>query len=44
MFTGSVYDHTIDDGDKVDANNYAPVWPVTKSYHFMKPSAENFST
>ncbi|GBN53423.1 hypothetical protein AVEN_249019-1 [Araneus ventricosus] len=29
---------------KGDPNHYATVCPVTKSFHFMKPSAENLST
>ncbi|GBN78857.1 hypothetical protein AVEN_127717-1 [Araneus ventricosus] len=31
-------------GDKGDPNHYATVCPVTKPFHFTKPSAENLST
>ncbi|GBM06517.1 hypothetical protein AVEN_150356-1 [Araneus ventricosus] len=46
IFTGSVYVHTIDVFGcyKGDPNHYATVCPVTKPFHFTKPSAENLST
>ncbi|GBL93554.1 hypothetical protein AVEN_59737-1 [Araneus ventricosus] len=31
-------------GAKGDSNHYATVFPVTKPFHFSKPSAENLST
>ncbi|GBM47914.1 hypothetical protein AVEN_59278-1 [Araneus ventricosus] len=31
-------------GAKGDPNHYATVCPVTKPFHFMKPSAESLST
>ncbi|GBN28171.1 hypothetical protein AVEN_78970-1, partial [Araneus ventricosus] len=34
----------LNSGNKGDPDHYATDCPVTKSFHFMKPSAENLST